>query len=238
MIEARTITETGYASSMLPALRPSEYTGALIWALRFRSAWVRGKSALELGPGSGVVLAAMAELGAAALSGVDIEPAAVSASRSLLDRLGYDGANVRCGDMWTPLAGRRFDLIAANLPQFPMEAVPYAGRLSSWSSGGPDGRRILDLFIDGVARHLTIGGRAIITHNAFIGFDQTREALGRSGLSARIATTVLVSLPTEKLALITPAILHAEAGHTIHRYGPYLFAEMHVVEISDGVSPD
>ena len=38
------------------ALRPSEYTAALIQVLRARGAWVRGANALEIGSGSGVVL--------------------------------------------------------------------------------------------------------------------------------------------------------------------------------------
>ena len=41
------------------ALQPSEYTAALIQVLRARAAWVRGAHALEIGSGSGVVLAAL-----------------------------------------------------------------------------------------------------------------------------------------------------------------------------------
>jgi SAM-dependent methyltransferase len=225
--------------STVPALRPSEYTAALIRALQLRPEWVRGKGALELGSGSGVVLAAMAELGAASLCGVDIEPAAVDAGWSLLHGLGYgEQADLRCGDLWAPVGGRRFDIIAANLPQFPMEAVPCAGRLPSWSSGGVDGRQVLDCFVEGLADHLAVGGRAIITHNAFIGVEQTRTALAWHGLSLRITATFLVSLPAEKLELITPDILRAEDGRSVHRYGPYAFAEMHMVEISDTAASD
>ena len=230
------LAEAGPAphASMLTALRPSEYTAALIGGLCVRSEWVRDKKALEVGSGSGVVLVAMAKLGAASLYGVDIEPLAVTASSALLRQMEYRGdIDVRCGDMWAPVAGQRFDIIAANLPQFPMEPVSYAGRLPSWSSGGRDGRLLVDCFIDGLAAHLSRGGRAIITHNGFIGLEQTRAALRQYGLSLRVSATYLVSLPAEKLELITPEILDAELGRSIHRYGPYAFAEMHVVEIFD-----
>lgn len=217
---------------VIPALRPSEYTAALIQALRDRSPWVRGSNALEVGSGSGVVLAAMAELGAASLCGVDIEETAVGVGRWLLHRLGY-GARLEMlqGDMWRPVAGRRFDVIAANLPQFPMEPAPHGGRLPSWSSGGLGGRRLLDRLVEGLAEHLAPGGRAIITHNGFVDLERSRAMLARDGLSLRIATTLLVSLPDEKVDLMTPTILRTEEGRTIHRYGPYVFGEMHMVEI-------
>src|SRR5712672_4061087 len=91
------------------ALRPSEYTSALIQVLRARAACVRGANALEIGSGSGVVLAALGALGAASLCGIDIESDAVSSSALLLRGLGY-GANARMyhGDMWLPVTGRRF----------------------------------------------------------------------------------------------------------------------------------
>jgi release factor glutamine methyltransferase len=219
----------------LAALRPSEYTAALIQTLRTRSTIVRDAHALEIGFGSAVVLAAIGELGAASLCGVDIESAAVASGALLLHGLGYgDKVQLYCGDMWQPIAGRRFDLIAANLPQFPMNFLGYAGRLPSWSSGGPDGRRLLDRFLDGLAAHLAPGGRAIITHNGFIDLDLTRAMLVRDGLSLRIVTTVLANLPSEKLELMTQGILYFEQGRSIYRYGPYAFAEMHVVEISAG----
>ena len=222
----------------LAALRPSEYTAALIQALRTRSVVVRDAHALEIGFGSAVVLAAIGELGAASLCGVDIESAAVASGALLLHGLGHgDKVQLYCGDMWQPVAGRRFDLIAANLPQFPMNFLGYAGRLPSWSSGGPDGRRLLDRFLGGLAAHLAPGGRAIITHNGFIDLDLTRAMLARDGLSLGVVTTVLVNLPSEKLELMTQGILYFEQGRSIHRYGPYAFAEMHVVEISAECAP-
>lgn len=216
----------------IAALHPSEYTAALIQVLRARASLVRGASALEIGSGSGVVLAALGELGAASLCGVDIESAAVAAGAVLLHGLGYgDKVEMHRGDMWRPLDGRCFDLVAANLPQFPMEPVSYAGRLPSWSSGGPDGRLLLNRFLAGLGAHLAPGGRAIITHNAFIDLEMTRAVLERNGLSARVVMTVLVHLSGEKLGLMSRNILLAEDGRSICRYGTYAFAEMHVVEI-------
>jgi release factor glutamine methyltransferase len=200
--------------------------------LRKRADWVRGADVLEIGLGSGVILAALGELGAATLCGVDIEGAAVAAGALLLHTLGYGSkAQLRRGDMWEPVEGRRFDLITANLPHFPMEPFEIAGRLPSWSSGGDDGRYLLDRFLTGLAAHLAPGGRAVITHNAFVDVERSRAMLALDGLSLRIARTVLVCIPAEKLALMTGTVLRAEDGRSIHRYGPYAFGEMHIVEI-------
>ena len=214
------------------ALRPSEYTAALIQVLKARRALVRGASVVEIGSGSGVVLAAVGELGAASLCGVDIESAAVASGALLLHGLGHgDKVEMHRGDMWRPLEGRRFDIAAANLPQFPMEPVGYAGRLPSWSAGGPDGRRLLDRFLRGLRDHLAPGGRAIITHNGFVDLEVTRDLVAREGLSLRIAMTVLITLSAEKLELMSDNVLLAEEGRSIYRYGSYAFGEMHVVEI-------
>jgi release factor glutamine methyltransferase len=217
-----------------PALRPSEYTAALIQVLRARAAWVRGANALEIGSGSGVVLAVLGKLGAAALCGVDIEPDAMASGSLLLHDLGHDSCvELHQGDMWLPVDGRRFNLIAANLPHFPMAPTAALGeRLPSWSSGGANGRSLLDRFLIGLPAHLAPAGRAIITHNAFIGLERSRAILAGAGFALRVATTVLVNIPGAKLDLMAPAILRAEEGRSIHRYGPYAFGEVHVVEIA------
>jgi release factor glutamine methyltransferase len=218
----------------VPALRPSEYTSALIQVLRARAACVRGGNALEIGSGSGVVLAALGALGAASLCGIDIENEAVVSGTLLLRELGYGNAEFHQGDMWRPVAGRRFNMIAANLPHFPTMCGGFPDRLPSWSSGGPDGRALLDPFLKGLTAHLAPGGRAVITHNAFVDLELSRAIVERCGSSLRIAMTTLVYVASEKLNLMTPSILDEEDGRSIHRYGPYAFAEMHVVEIGRG----
>ena len=66
----------------LAALRPSEYTAALIQVLQANAGRVRGATVLEIGSGSGVVLAALGGLGAASLCGIDIEEDAVASGMS------------------------------------------------------------------------------------------------------------------------------------------------------------
>jgi release factor glutamine methyltransferase len=216
-----------------PAFWPSPYTAALLHALRLHPEWVRGARVLEIGCGSGVLLAAAGALGATALCGVDVEPAAVAATCRLLQGLHPDAeVEVHQGDLFTPVAGRRFDLVVANLPHFPMEAAAIGERLPSWSSGGADGRSLLDPFVAGLGAHLTPSGRAVIAHNAFIDVEATKAAARRQGLLVDVTATVLVDLPPPKLARMTPAVLRREAGRSIHIYGGLAFGEMLVLTIS------
>src|SRR5262249_36597557 len=159
-------------------------------ALRAKSDTVHGAHVLEIGSGSGVVLAALAELGAASLCGIDIEADAVSSGVWLLDELGHGSvAEFHQGDMWRPVAGRRFDLIVSNLPQCSLIDPHLPGRLASWSGAGEDGRRLLDPFLEGLGRHFMPSGRAFITHNGFLGLERSRQILARSGLALDVVLT-------------------------------------------------
>ena len=77
------LVEDAKAELALAALRPSEYTAALIQVLHARADSVRGAKVLEIGSGSGVVLAALGELGAASLCGIDIEEDAVESGMAM-----------------------------------------------------------------------------------------------------------------------------------------------------------
>jgi len=214
-------------------LRPSEYTAALIHVVRRLAPELQLDQVAEIGTGSGTVLACLAELGAAGLFGVDIEAEAVDAADTLLNELGFGNrASIFQGNLWTPLQGRRFDLVVANLPHFPTQSALCPDRSPEWSQGGRDGRRLLDPFLEGLPAHLMPGGRALITHNAFVDIDRSRRMLRERGLDLRSVYETLVFLSGEKLASLSPEVLARCEGHTIHCHGPYAFAEMHIVEIA------
>jgi release factor glutamine methyltransferase len=220
------------ALPLVDLLRPSEYTAVLIQTLQSQPELVRGARVLEMGCGSGVVLAALGALGASGLCGVDVEHNAVEQASVLLDVLGYGHiTELYRGDMWRPVTGRRFDLIVANLPHFPTDFKSIPGRFPSWSWGGTDGRDILDRFLCGLTEHLVPGGRAVITHNAFVGLERSREILHDRDLALRVVRTTMVHISSEKLDRMTSSVLRDEDDRSIHRYGPYAFGEMHIVEI-------
>ena len=201
--------------------------------LRHRASRIESATVLEIGTGSGVVMATMLALGASRALGVDLEPGAVTCTLALLQALGLDGhARVVQGDMWAPCAGQRFDIIAANLPQFPLLQTLADGRLPSWSSGGADGRALIDRFLRGLTAHLEPGGLVVMTHNAFVDLQHTHDMLRTAGLVATVASTVSVPLALPKLAGLPPPLLQACLGRGLHRVGEYAFADFHVLEIS------
>lgn len=217
----------------LDLYRPSEHTAALLQALIERPEFVAGARVAEIGCGSGVILAALAQLGAGSVCGVDIDPAAMIMGPEVLAASGAGlRAEFRLGDVWAPLAGRQFDLVVCNPPQFPTEAATFRGRPSSWSFGGPDGRRVLDAFLRGLAAHLAPGGRAVIAHNGFVDMARTESLLAADGLGLRILRTLMLAVPSEKRAMMSREVVRREEGRSLHSVGPYCFASVHIIEIA------
>lgn len=231
-IDCVQVVTEAHARACPPSLRPTEYTAALLRQLRLHSDIVAGARVLEMGCGSGVVLAALSGFGAQSVCGVDIEEESVLWASSLLRDIGCDDAAVYRGDMWEPVAGKKFDLIAANLPHFPMQPARFGSRMPSWGSGGLDGRRFLDRFLQGLPKHLERGGRAVITHNAFVDLDRSREMIEANGFVLEVLDTLSVYIPQEKLELISPVVLMRERDRTLWKFGPYAFGDMHIVQIT------
>ena len=213
--------------------RPSEYTAALLRHLRLRGPCA-GR-VLEIGTGSGVVLAALARDGASHLVGVDLEPDAVSRTRMLLRSLGVMHASVRLGSLWQPVAGELFDLVVFNPPQSPVLGRMDDGRLPTWSHAGQDGRHVVDPFLRGLGRHLRPGGVAVMTHSGLIGMERSAELLRPQGLGIRVAQTVCMPLPPCKLQALPPDVLERSLGRSLS-IGPYVFVDFHIVEILHGRS--
>ena len=78
---------------------PSEYTAALLMHVRSQAASAPPANALELGTGSGVVLALMLALGAKQALGVDIEVAKTAGARRRY-RARTGGARRYVDGMW------------------------------------------------------------------------------------------------------------------------------------------
>ena len=217
------------AMSLPDAFRPTEYAAALLQVLDD----ARADAVLELGVGSGVVLAALLQRGARQAVGVDIEPAALDCTRHLLDGLGLsERAELLQGDLWAPVEGRRFDRIVTNLPQFPLHEPLADGRLPSWSVGGADGRQLIDRFLHGLPAHLQPGGQAFMTHNRFADSARTLALLAGLGLRGSVACRVRVPLSEARWQALPEGVRERFLGQGLERVGPYAFGEFEVLEIS------
>jgi methylase of polypeptide subunit release factors len=212
--------------------RPSGYTGMLIHAVRARAGNFRRGSGLDMGVGSGVLLATLGQLGVERLCGVDIDPAALNETERLLDDLGLL-ARTRLleGSLWQPIGDERFDIVLANLPHFAATEPSDPEHSPYWSMGGHDGRRLLDPFLAGLAAHLSDQGKALITHNAFVDLARTEAMLARQGLTVHSVLSTTVLLHPVKMMLLQADVRSRFTGSGISHIGPYEFVDVHILEI-------
>ena len=127
-------------------------TTAVLWQAARPSR--RLGAALDLGCGAGtlaLLLAAHAER----VVGADINPRAIEIGRFNAALNGIGNVEFRCGDLYEPVQGERFDLIVSQPPYYP-------GGEKTFLHGGPRGDEIARRVVGGVAGLLCRDGRALI----------------------------------------------------------------------------
>jgi release factor glutamine methyltransferase len=137
---------------------------------------------LDLCTGSGVIAISLArEFPAAQVVATELSPeAAALARRNAARNAVADRVEVRDGDLFAPVAGERFDLIAANPPYI---ASPVIATLASEVrreprlalDGGADGLVFYDRICGAARDHLVAGGAIVLEH----GFDQADAVRAR-----------------------------------------------------------
>jgi len=165
--------------------RAEDDTDLLIGVMR-RGDFAAGRHVLDIGTGSGALAIAAAKAGAASVAAVDLSLRSVIATR-LNSRLHRARVSVRRGDLFAPVAGRRFDLVVANPPYVPSESseLPRHRIARSWDAG-PDGRALLDRICAGVVDVLAPDGDVLLVHSELCGTQATLDALTTAGLKARV----------------------------------------------------
>ncbi|MBV9809021.1 MAG: methyltransferase [Solirubrobacterales bacterium] len=144
-----------------------------------------GVNVLDLCTGSGH-LAVVAALTGSPTVAIDVSRRAVLSAR--LNGL-LNGVRVTAlrGDLFEPVAGRRFDVIVSNPPYLPHPDAELPERgLARAVDAGPRGRAFLDRICAQVADHLTPGGVLLLVHSSVCGELETLEALAASGLRADV----------------------------------------------------
>ena len=154
---------------------------------------------LDLGTGCGAIAVTLA------CERADLEVTATDSSAPALE---LARANARAhgrdiefleGDWYAPLAGRRFDLIAAN-PPYVAAGDPHLGRgdlrfepARALTDGSADGLDSIRAIVAGAARHLNPGGWLLFEH----GYDQAQAAgalLEAAGFVERVCVRDLAGI--------------------------------------------
>lgn len=144
-----------------------------------------GVNVLDLCTGSGH-LAVVAALAGASAVAVDVSRRAMLSVR--LNAL-LNGVRITAlrGDLFAPVAGRRFGVIVSNPPYLPHpdEALPRRG-LARAIDAGPRGRAFLDRICAQAGDHLAPGGVLLLVHSTVCGEQDTLDALAARGLRAEV----------------------------------------------------
>ncbi|RKS82015.1 release factor glutamine methyltransferase [Haloarcula quadrata] len=136
-----------------------------------------GDTVLDVGTGSGYVAATLADAGARAV-GVDVSPLACREAAE-------NGVPVVRGDLVEPFRADAFDLVAFNPPYLP---TPPEQEWDDWMehalSGGDDGRRLVDPFLETVERVLAPGGEALMLVSSLTDPAAVRAYASEHGLAS------------------------------------------------------
>lgn len=126
----------------------------------------KGASVCELGVGSGAISLALAsERPDLTVVGTELSADALKWAARNLKTLGLPNVTFLPGDLFEPVAGRRFDLVAANLPYIPegdRESLPPNVRSYEPAEalfGGTDGLDVIARALEQAPAFLNPGGR-------------------------------------------------------------------------------
>jgi release factor glutamine methyltransferase len=148
--------------------------------------YAEGRDVLDMCTGSGALALTACKAGASSVTAVDVSWRSVAATW-LNCRLRGAPVRVHQGDLFTPVAGRRFGLILSNPPYVPAARTvpPRHAKGRCWDAG-LDGRLLLDRICDAAAAHLTEDGVLLMVHSSVCDAAQTLERLSWTGLTGRV----------------------------------------------------
>ena len=141
-----------------------------------------GRAVLDVGTGTGALAIAAARAGAASVTAVDVSLRSVLAAWANSRLLGVR-VTARRSDLFTSVAGRRFDLVLTNPPYVPAPGgwLPRHRMARCWDAG-PDGRVLLDRICDGVGGVLAENGVLLLVQSELSGEAATLARLAAAGL--------------------------------------------------------
>jgi release factor glutamine methyltransferase len=144
-----------------------------------------GARVLDLCSGSGALAIRAALAGQRVVTAVDVSRLAVLTIRlnAALNRVRVRALR---GDLFSPVAGERFDAIVSNPPYVPSRPSTQTRAGARAWDGGPDGRALIDRICDRVRAHLRPGGLLLLVHSSLLGVEPTLAALRANGLAVDV----------------------------------------------------
>jgi len=172
-------------------------------------------AALDLGTGSGAIALAIAhERPDAAVTAVDRSAGALAVATGNAARLGIVNVRFLRGSWFGPVAGERFDLVAAN-PPYLAEDDPALAALACEPRpalvAGPTGLEALAQVCAGAPAALVPGGALVVEHGSAQGA-AVRELMSAAGLVDVATHRDLAGLPRATQGRTAPDTLELVSG--------------------------
>jgi release factor glutamine methyltransferase len=152
---------------------------------------------LDLCTGSGAIAISLArEYPAAQVVATELSPAAAALARRNAARNAVaDRVDIRDGDLFAPVRGERFDIIAANPPYIASSVIPTLSAEVRREpvialDGGGDGLVFYDRICGAARDHLTVGGALVLEH----GYDQADAVRARFAAAGFTGITLVHDL--------------------------------------------
>ena len=211
-----------------PSFNPTLYYGDDSYALLNRLRPKMGGDSLDLCSGPGTLALYSARV-ARYVSAVEINPLAAALCQINAQMNGMPNVEVMCGDLCSPVVGRRYDHISANPPLLPVPAgvdYPFVGH------GGEDGLSIVWRILESLPSVLKPDGSAQIIG---IGLSDGRQPLMLAQLeswlknaNARVILSIIAHISMEPGSAFFERLVLTAAGSK--RQNGHFIAEQYQVQ--------
>lgn len=149
----------------------------------------KGESVLEIGTGSGLVAMYASKL-TDNVTATDINYDAVELASRNFKLNGIDNIRLLFGNMFEPVENEKFDLILFNTPYLPTSNNEVIGdNLNYAFDGGPDGRKVIDIFLKEVKNHLNKKGKVQLIQSSLSNIEKTMNILESEGFLPEISVS-------------------------------------------------
>jgi len=129
---------------------------------------------LEVGCGSGIICAVIKKNTHAKITGIDINPYAAQCTRD-------NGVEAIRGDLLDCIRGK-FDIIIFNPPYLPTgDSERTTGWINIALDGGPDGRKIINRFLEDAGSNLLENGRILMLVSSLTGIEEVKSKMKSLG---------------------------------------------------------
>lgn len=179
-------------------LFPTDCGLSLVASLQADGLDLTGRTALDIGAGSGIYSVALLRSGASHVTALDVNPAFAAVTATNVERNGFGPDRLTCeaADLATYAPGRRFDVVVTNPPHFPYDAS-YAGQggMETALVAGKDGRALYDVVVERAEDLLAPGGVLLVAHSSLADVPRTVEEMADRGFVHRTLDVCEMDIP-------------------------------------------